>query len=148
MDFGPVHHGNGFLDVPGCHNNGSKDHPKTVPMPNHHSNGCHYGPSGYRYPVSHQNGYGYPHTNGGSEIGDLLQDYLGQGKGMIQKNSGARHVVSREKKKNSSQFPGLMPHCIGICRPKGNLISVSEMTGCLGCITNMLITSSWFLQVC
>ncbi|TDH00313.1 hypothetical protein EPR50_G00187000 [Perca flavescens] len=68
----------------------SKNHPGAIPVPHHYSNGCNYSPSGYTYPASHQNGYGYCHAN--SEIGDLLQDYLGQGKQMSRKNNGARHV--------------------------------------------------------
>ncbi|XP_056437400.1 serine/arginine repetitive matrix protein 1-like [Gadus chalcogrammus] len=59
--------------------------------------GCGYGrgPDGYGYAADHRNGgYGYGcHGNGvASEIGDLLQDYLGQGKDMRRKNNGARRV--------------------------------------------------------
>ena len=66
-----------------------------ITVPHHYSNGCNYSDSGYSYLGRHQNGYSYCHSNGVSEIGELLQDYLGQGKQGSQKNSGARHVVSR-----------------------------------------------------
>lgn len=74
-----------------------KNPPGTIAVPHHYSNSCNYGPNGCSYPVSHQNGYAYCRANGVSEIGDLLQDYLGQGKQMIQKNNRARHVVSKVK---------------------------------------------------
>lgn len=90
LECGLGHHGNGLF-ASGHH---SKNHPGAINMPHHYSNGCNYSPSAYSYPVSHQNGYAYCHTNGVSEIGDLLQDYLGQGKQMSRKNNGARHVVS------------------------------------------------------
>ncbi|XP_029281307.1 uncharacterized protein LOC115003593 [Cottoperca gobio] len=91
LECGLGHHGNGlFGDGKGHHSHHSKNHPAAITVPHHYSNGCNYSPSGYSYPVSHQNGYGYCHTN--SEIGDLLQDYLEQGKQMSQKNNGARHV--------------------------------------------------------
>lgn len=80
------HHGNGLF-APGHH---GKNHAGAITVPHHYSNGCNYSSNGYSYPVSHQNGYGYCHAN--SEIGDLLQDYLGQGKQMSRKNNGARHV--------------------------------------------------------
>lgn len=85
LDCGLGYHGNGIF-APGHH---SKSHPGAIT--HHYSNGCNYNTNGYSYPVSHQNGYGV------SEIGDLLQDYLGQGKEMSRKNNGARHVVSRGK---------------------------------------------------
>lgn len=80
----------------GLHGNShqSKNHSGTITVPHHYSNGCNYSSNGYSYPVSHQNGYAYCHAGGVSEIGDLLQDYLGQGKQMSRKNNGARHVVS------------------------------------------------------
>lgn len=65
-----------------------------IAAPHHYSDACNYSPNGYNYPVSHQNGYAYCHSNGVSEIGDLLQDYLGQGKQASRKNNGARHVVN------------------------------------------------------
>ncbi|XP_059212872.1 uncharacterized protein KIAA0408-like [Centropristis striata] len=86
LECGLGHHGNGLF-APGHH---SKNHPGAITVPHHYSNGCNYSPNGYSYPVSHQNGYDYCHAN--SEIGDLLQDYLGQGKQMSRKNNGARHV--------------------------------------------------------
>lgn len=100
LECGLGHHGNGLF-APGHH---SKNHPGAITVPHHYSNGCNYSPNGYSYPVSHQNGYGYCHANGVSEIGDLLQDYLGQGKQMSRKNNGARHVVSEV---NSYDFPSL-----------------------------------------
>lgn len=105
LECGRGHHGNGLF-APGHH---SKNHSGAITVPHHYSNGCNYSPNGYSYPVSHQNGYGYCHTNGVSEIGDLLQDYLGQGKQMSRKNNGARHVVS---KGNSYHFPAL---CLMLC---------------------------------
>ena len=101
------HHGDG-LYAPGHH---GKSHSGAITVPHHYSNGCNYSPNGYSYPVSHQNGYGYCNTNGVSEIGELLQDYLGQGKQMSRKNNGARHVVS----KGFLPFPCLTPHSVGIC---------------------------------
>ncbi|XP_037606861.1 uncharacterized protein LOC119477078 [Sebastes umbrosus] len=87
LECGLGHHGDG-LYAPGHH---SKNHSRAIPVPHHHSNGCNYSPGGYSYPMSHQNGYGYCHAD--SEIGDLLQDYLGQqGKQMTRKSNGARHV--------------------------------------------------------
>ncbi|KAK9531704.1 hypothetical protein VZT92_011111 [Zoarces viviparus] len=56
----------------------TKNHPGAITVPHHYSNGCNYSPSGYSYP--------------NSEIGDLLQDYLGQGQQMSPKNNRARHV--------------------------------------------------------
>lgn len=69
----------------------SEAHPAAISVPHHYSNGYGYSANGYP-PVSHQNGYAYCHSNGVSEIGDLLQDYLGKGKQMSRKNNGARHV--------------------------------------------------------
>lgn len=74
-----------------------KNHPGGVATPHHYSNGCDYRPNGCSYPISHHSGYGYYHTDGVSEIGDLLQDYLGQDKHMNRKNNGARHVVSNKE---------------------------------------------------
>ncbi|XP_068432999.1 uncharacterized protein [Clinocottus analis] len=80
LECGLGRHGNGLF-APGHH---SKSHPGAITAPHHYSHGCNY-------PVSHQNGYGYCRAN--SEIGDLLQDYLGQqGQQMSRKNNGARHV--------------------------------------------------------
>lgn len=81
----------------GFHGNShhGKNHSGPITVPHHHSNGCNYSASGYSYPGRHQNGYTYCHSNGVSEIGDLLQDYLGQGKQVSRKNNGTRHVVSR-----------------------------------------------------
>lgn len=101
LECGLGHHGNGLF-APGHH---SKNHPGAINMPHHYSNGCNYGPGGYSYPGSHQNGYGYCHTNGVSEIGDLLQDYLGQGKQMSRKNNGARHVHFSDTIKVSEGIP-------------------------------------------
>ncbi|KAM7395579.1 hypothetical protein PAMA_007041 [Pampus argenteus] len=94
-------HGN-VLFTPAPH---SKNHPGAITVPHHYSNGCNYSPNGYSYPVSHQNDYGYCHTNGVSEIGDLLQDYLGQGKQMSRKNNGARHVHFSDTIKVSQDVP-------------------------------------------
>lgn len=55
-------------------------HSKNHQTPHHYGNGCNYSPSGYSYLVSEQHSPVYRHTNGVPEIGDLLQDYLGQGK--------------------------------------------------------------------
>lgn len=88
LECGLGHHGNGLF--PPAHH--SESHPGAITTPHHHSNGCNYSPNGYSYPVSHQNGYSYCHSNGVSEIGDLLQDYLGKGKQLSRKNNGARHV--------------------------------------------------------
>ncbi|KAM8826733.1 uncharacterized protein ACB058_019922 [Synchiropus picturatus] len=59
-------------------------------VPHHYNNGCNYAPHGYGYPMTHHNGY--CHGNGVSQIGELLQDYLGQGEHLTRKNNGARHV--------------------------------------------------------
>ncbi|KAK7906936.1 hypothetical protein WMY93_015548 [Mugilogobius chulae] len=67
----------------------------------HYSNGC----NGYRYPTSNHNGYGYCQDNGIQEIGDILQDYLGQGKQASRKNNGARHVRFSDTIKVSSDVP-------------------------------------------
>lgn len=77
------------------------DHHNTTHQPlQHYSNGCNHSPSGYS-----QNGYGYCHNNGVHEIGDILQDYLGQGKQMSRKNNGARHVHFSDTIKVSSDIP-------------------------------------------
>lgn len=75
----------------------------TVTVPHHYSNGCNFNTNGYSCPTGHQNGYDV------SEIGDLLQDYLGQGKQMSRKNNGARHVVS------SGKAVSLPYASVGIC---------------------------------
>ncbi|XP_033847073.1 uncharacterized protein LOC117393013 [Periophthalmus magnuspinnatus] len=62
-----------------------------------YSNSC----NGY----SHHNGYGYCQNNGIHEIGDILQDYLGQGKPASRKNNGARHVHFSDTIKVSSDLP-------------------------------------------
>nr|XP_019947119.1 PREDICTED: uncharacterized protein LOC109632335 [Paralichthys olivaceus] len=87
------------LFVPG------QNHPGALPVPHHRGNGCNYNPNGYSYPVSHQDGYGYCHGNGVSEIGDLLQDYLGQGKQIGRKTNGARHVHFSDTIKVSQDTP-------------------------------------------
>lgn len=86
LECGLGHHSNGLF-APSHHSN---NHAGAITVPHHYNNGCNYNPNGYSYPVSYQNGYGYCHAN--SEIGDLLQDYLGQGKQISRKNNGARHV--------------------------------------------------------
>ncbi|KAM4522309.1 uncharacterized protein PAE49_002056 [Odontesthes bonariensis] len=88
LECGLGHHGNGLF-APGHH---SVNHPGDVAVPHRYSNSCNYSPNGYSYPGSHQNGYGHCRSNGVSEIGDLLQDYLGKGTQMSRKNNGARHV--------------------------------------------------------
>lgn len=78
------------------------DHHNTTHQPlQNYGNGFNYSPSGY----SHQNGYGYCHNNGVHEIGDILQDYLGQGKQISRKNNGARHVRFSDTIKVSSDIP-------------------------------------------
>lgn len=86
LECGLGHHGNGLF-VPDHHR---ESHTRAITVPHHYSNGC--SSSGYSYPVTHQNGYSFCHANSVSEIGDLLQDYLGAGKQMGRKNNGARHV--------------------------------------------------------
>lgn len=76
-----------------------------IAAPHHYSDACNYSPNGYNYPVSHQNSYAYCHSNGVSEIGDLLQDYLGQGKQVSRKNNGARHVRFSDTIKVSPDSP-------------------------------------------
>lgn len=88
LECGLGNHGN-VLFVPGHF---SEDHPGDITVPCHYSNSCNYSIDGYGCPVSHHNGYSYCSSNGVSEIGDLLQDYLGKGKQMSRKNNGARHV--------------------------------------------------------
>ncbi|XP_029351796.1 uncharacterized protein LOC115037412 isoform X3 [Echeneis naucrates] len=101
IECGLRHHGSGLF-APSHH---SKNHPGAITVPHHYRNGCKYNPNGYSNPMSHQNGYGYCHTNGVSEIGDLLQDYLGQGKPMSRKNNGARHVHFSDTIKVSQDDP-------------------------------------------
>lgn len=113
LECGLGHHGNGLF-APAHH---SKNHPGAITMPHHYSNGCNYSPNGYGYPMSHQNGYAYCHTNGVSEIGDILQDYLGQGKEMSRKNNGARHVHFSDTIKVSPDIPA---HQDEIRRSSGN----------------------------
>ncbi|XP_072297105.1 uncharacterized protein [Eucyclogobius newberryi] len=68
----------------------------------HYSNSC----NGYRYPPNNQNGYDYCQKNGiHGDIGDILQDYLGQGKQASRKNNGARHVRFSDTIKVSSDVP-------------------------------------------
>ncbi|KAM9338971.1 uncharacterized protein ABDE67_016630 isoform 1-T2 [Symphorus nematophorus] len=113
LECGLGHHGNGLF-APSHH---SKNHSGAITVPHHYSNGCNYSPNGYSYPVSHQNGYSYCHTNGVSEIGDLLQDYLGQGKQMNRKNNGARHVRFSDTIKVSPDIPSYQDE---IRRSSGN----------------------------
>ncbi|CAB1424498.1 unnamed protein product [Pleuronectes platessa] len=101
MECGLTHHSNGLF-VPGHH---SQNHPGALPVPHHHNNGCNYNPNGYSYPASHQGGYDYCQGNGVSEIGDLLQDYLGQGKQISRKTNGARHVHFSDTIKVSQDTP-------------------------------------------
>ncbi|KAF7658364.1 hypothetical protein LDENG_00013470 [Lucifuga dentata] len=102
MDCGPGHHGNGLFEAPDHHN---KAHPGALNVPNHYSNSCNYSSNGYSYPVSHQNGYGYCHTNRASEIDELLQDYLDQGKQVNRKNNRARHVHFSDTIEVSQDIP-------------------------------------------
>ncbi|XP_068199380.1 serine/arginine repetitive matrix protein 1-like [Antennarius striatus] len=101
LECSPEHHGNNLF-APSHH---SKNHSGALAMPHHYTNGCNYSQNGHNYPVSHQNGYAYCHANGVPEIGDLLQDYLGQGKQMGRKNNGARHVHFSDMVKLSSDIP-------------------------------------------
>ncbi|CAL8316627.1 unnamed protein product [Merluccius merluccius] len=100
LQFGLGHHGNGFFGVSDRRTHGAMGNPvATATAPQRHGNGfgCSYGSDGYGYPAGHKNGgYGYNCRGNAvaSEIGDLLQDYLGQGKDMKRRNNGARHVVS------------------------------------------------------
>ncbi|XP_068609814.1 protein SOGA3a [Brachionichthys hirsutus] len=94
-------HGNNLF-VPSHH---SKNHSGAPAVSHHYTSGCNYSPKAYSYPVSHHNGYGYCHANGVSEIGDLLQDYLGQGQQMSRKNNGARHVHFSDTVKLSPDIP-------------------------------------------
>lgn len=50
---------------------------------------------GHDYATKQQNGYGCCRSNGVSEIGDLLQDYLEKENKTSRKSNRARHVVSR-----------------------------------------------------
>ncbi|XP_051908858.1 uncharacterized protein KIAA0408-like [Hippocampus zosterae] len=63
--------------------------------PAHQSN--RHRSDGRSYPAGHQNGV--------SEIGDLLQDYLGHGKHANRKNNGARHVHFSDTIRVSQDFP-------------------------------------------
>ncbi|XP_022070082.2 serine/arginine repetitive matrix protein 1-like [Acanthochromis polyacanthus] len=83
-------------------------HPAAISVPHHYSNG--YGANGYP-PAGRQNGCSCRHPSGVSEIGDLLQDYLGKGKQTSRKNNGARHVhfsdtirVSQDVSENHDAF--------------------------------------------
>lgn len=108
--------------IDGCHGKGlfatdhlSKSHPGAM------TNG-----------LSHQNGYGV------SEIEDLLQDYLGQGKGASRKNNGARHVVSRGK------ALCLLHASIGICTSE-EIRYVDVLEFCQGRIDYSLLVPSCLL---
>ncbi|KAM6915301.1 uncharacterized protein FYW49_010193 [Xenentodon cancila] len=108
LEYGLRHHGNGFI-VPGHH---SESHSGDVPMSHHHyRNSCNYGTSGYSYPGSHQNGHRHCHSNGVSEIGDLLQDYLGKGQQMGRKNNGARRVHFSDTIKVSQDISAHQDDC-------------------------------------
>lgn len=89
----------------GHHGNSNENHSRDITGPRHYNNSCNYGVDGYGCPVSHQNGYGYCRSDGVSEIGDLLQDYLGKGKQMSRKNNGARHVHFSDTIKVSRDNP-------------------------------------------
>lgn len=71
----------------------SQNHSGSSTQPYRYSNSCNHGGNSCGFPPSHRNGYAYCHGNGVSDIGDLLQDYLEQGKQMGRKNNGTRHVV-------------------------------------------------------
>lgn len=96
----------------GHHGNSQQNHSGPI-IPHHYSNGCNYGANTCGYPANPQNGYTYCRSNGVSEIGDLLQDYLEQGKQMGRKNNGTRHVVSSGK--FLSNFLKHVPFCICVC---------------------------------
>nr|XP_057913737.1 microtubule cross-linking factor 1-like [Doryrhamphus excisus] len=64
------------------------NHSNPIFKPVHHSNNHH---GGFHPP--HHHGYSTGHQNGVSEIGDLLQDYLGHGNLASRRNNSARHVV-------------------------------------------------------
>ncbi|KAF3702739.1 Protein SOGA3 Precursor [Channa argus] len=95
LDCGLGHHGSGLF-APEHH---SKNYPGAIAVPSHYRTSCNYNTNGYSYPVSCQNGYGV------SEIGDFLQDYLGQGKQMTRKNNGIRHVHFSDNVKVSQDIP-------------------------------------------
>ncbi|KAM4712970.1 uncharacterized protein FYW61_020142 isoform 2-T5 [Anableps anableps] len=71
------------LFAPGSH---GVNHVRGVPIRHHCSH------DGHGYSAKHQNSYGCCHSNGVSEIGDLLQDYLEKGNKTSRKNNRARHV--------------------------------------------------------
>lgn len=105
MDFSPEHQGNGFCGPPSCHGYGIKD--RAVDTPNLHSNGYNYSNNGCGHSVNHQNGGNrYAHSSGVAELGDLLQDYLGQGHGMTRKNAGAPTTHVNQMAKVSKDLPG------------------------------------------
>ncbi|RVE56131.1 hypothetical protein OJAV_G00233100 [Oryzias javanicus] len=82
LEYGPGRHDKGLFMT----ENG-KNHPEDIILTHCESDSCNYG---YGYRGNRQNGH--CHADGVSEIGDLLQDYLGNGKQMSRKNNGARHV--------------------------------------------------------
>lgn len=86
-----------------------------IAQPCHYSNGCNYGPTKCGFPANRQNGYAYRHRNGVSDIGDLLQDYLEQGKQMGRKNNGTRHVVRTGK--FLREFLKHVPLCMCVHEP-------------------------------
>ncbi|KAK2856365.1 hypothetical protein Q5P01_005100 [Channa striata] len=95
LDCGLRHHGSGLFTP----EHPSKNHPGAIAASNHYRTSCNYNTNGYSYPVSRPNGYGV------SEIGDLLQDYLGQGKQLARKNNGIRHVHFSDNVKVSQDIP-------------------------------------------
>lgn len=102
LEYGQEHHGNS-----------QQNHSGPITQPHRYSNSCNYGANTCGYPASHQNGYSYCRGNGVSEIGDLLQDYLEQGKQMGRKNNGTRHVVRSST--FLSNFLKHLPFCMCVC---------------------------------
>ncbi|XP_077443806.1 uncharacterized protein LOC144064839 [Stigmatopora argus] len=70
-----------------------------------HGNGVFGAAHQSKYHPGNGHGYNTGHQNGVSEIGDLLQDYLGRGKNGNRKNNGARHVHFSDTIKVSQEVP-------------------------------------------
>lgn len=102
LEFGQGHHSKSQQ---------SQNNSGPLTQPYHYSNSCNHGANTCGFPANHQNGYAYCHGNGVSDIGDLLQDYLDQGKQMGRKNNGTRHVV-REARFPREKFLMHVPVCM------------------------------------
>uniref|UniRef100_A0A1A7YPN3 SOGA 1/2-like coiled-coil domain-containing protein n=1 Tax=Iconisemion striatum TaxID=60296 RepID=A0A1A7YPN3_9TELE len=106
LECGLRHHGDSLFG-PSRH---SVNHPGDIIV-------HHCGPNGCSYPVSHQDAYSYCRSSGVSEIGDLLQDYLENGKKTSRKNNGARHVHFSDTVKVNQDFSAYQD---GSSRRSGN----------------------------